>query len=99
MNKWDVYIAAVPFEDLPQTKIRPVVILDVETGAVDCLKMTSQPPRPGEYVLKRWKEAGLHKQTTVRTSKRLELPPEAFTKHIGSLHLIDIIEIEKRMSL
>ena len=99
MKKWDVYMADVPFEDLPESKVRPVVVLDEETKSVDCLKMTSHPPRAGEYALQYWKEAGLLKQTTVRLSKRLELPSEAFRKHIWTLHPVDIVEIEKRLSV
>ena len=52
MMKWDIYIADVPFEDLPETKLRPVVVLEDSVILIDCLKMTSQAPRPGEYVLK-----------------------------------------------
>jgi|GEM_PF-2266607 hypothetical protein len=99
MMKWDIYIADVPFEDLPETKLRPVVVLEDSVILIDCLKMTSQAPRPGEYVLKMWKEAGLKKPTTVRISKRLLLKPDAIRKHVGSLHPIDILEIQKRLSL
>ena len=99
MMKWDIYIADVPFEDLPETKLRPVVVLEDSVILIDCLKMTSHAPRQGEYVLKRWKEAGLKKPTTVRISKRLLLEPSAFRKHVGSLHPIDILEIQKRLSL
>lgn len=50
MKQWDVYLADVPFEDLPEVKLRPVIILEDSVIVVDCLKMTSQPPRRGEYV-------------------------------------------------
>lgn len=99
LNQWDVYLADVPFEDLPRTKVRPVIVLEDSVVIVDCLKMTSQPPRPGEYVLKYWKEAGLLKQTTVRISKRLELKPQAFRKYLGTVHILDRLEIEKRLLL
>lgn len=98
MKKWDIYLANVPYEDLPKAKIRPVIILDEQTVLVDCLKMTGQLPRAGEYVLEKWQESGLRKQTTVRISKRLALVPAAFIKRIGSLHPVDIIEISKRIS-
>lgn len=97
MTQWDIYLANVPYEDQPQAKIRPVIVLDDQTVLADCLKMTGHPPRPGEYVLQKWKEAGLAKQTTVRISKRLLLPTSAFVKRIGSLHPVDIIEISKRL--
>lgn len=99
MTRWDVYIADVPFEDLPRSKVRPVIILEDEVVLIDCLKMTSHPPRDGEYALQKWQEAGLHKPTTVRISKRLVLPPDAFRKRIGALQPVDIIEIQKRLSL
>lgn len=97
MRKWDIYLANVPFEDLPQSKVRPVVILDDAALIVDCLKMTSHPPRQGEYVLAYWEEAGLRKPTTVRISKRLALDQSRFIKRLGSLHPFDIIEIQKKM--
>lgn len=98
LRRWDIYLADVPFEDLPQSKLRPVIILGHEAILVDCLKMTSQPPRPGEYVLQKWAEAGLRKPTTVRLSKRLALDPTAFRKRIGALDLVDIFEISKRIT-
>ena len=99
VTKWDIYIAEVPFEDLPQSKVRPVIILDESAVLVDCLKMTSQPPRRGEYTLQKWQEAGLHKPTTVRISKRLSLEKRAFIKRVGSLQPVDIFEIQKLLSL
>lgn len=97
MTKWDIYIANVPFEDIRQSKPRPVIILDDSCFLIECLKMTSQPPRRGEYVLQKWREAGLLKQTTVRISKRLQLDPDCLIKRIGALQSIDIIEIQKRL--
>lgn len=98
MTKWDVYIADVPFEDIMESKVRPVVIVDDSIVAtIDCIKLTSHPPRSGEYALKYWKEAGLHKPTTVRLSKVLSLSPTNLKTRIGSLHIVDILEIEKRL--
>lgn len=99
MKRWDIYIADVPFEDLPESKLRPVLILDGDVLLVDCLKMTSHPPRPGEYSLQKWREAGLHKATTVRLSKRLLLNQDALRKYVGHLQPIDILEIEKRLTV
>lgn len=99
MTPWDVYIADVPFEDLPQSKLRPVIILVDSVLVVDCLKMTSKPPRPREYALQKWREAGLLKPTTVRISKRLLLNRNSLRKRIGALHPIDILEIQKRISI
>lgn len=97
-KKYDVCIADVPFEDLPQSKVRPVLILDVETMTVKCLKMTGHPPREGEYALQRWQYAGLHRQTTVRISKCLKLSPDSIRKKTGHLHPIDIMAIQNLTS-
>ncbi len=95
VKRWDVYLAYVGFEDTEDFKTRPVLILGETALLLDALMMTGQLPRPGEYALKYWSEAGLNKQTTVRISKRLRLSEEAVIKKIGSLHPADILEIEK----
>jgi len=95
LKKWEIYLARVPFKDITESKIRSVLILDNTVIVIDCLKMTSQPPRCGEYVLKDWKEAGLRKPTTVRVTKRLSLPTNNIIKKIGMLSVLDISEIQK----
>ena len=95
-RKWDVYLANVKYEDIEESKIRPVLIL--QNGSmvtIDCLKMTSQPPRRGEYTLQKWKEAGLKKQTVVRISKLLQLDSSQIIKRIGRLDLVDIIALDQ----
>lgn len=96
-RKWDILLADVPFEDIEETKLRPVLVLGGEAHLLDCLKMTSQQPRSGEYVLKNWSAAGLHKSTTVRLSKRLDLDKCRVRKKIGALHPVDIIEIQNML--
>lgn len=90
-------MAEVPFEDVPGSKVRPVVILDRRKMLVICLKMTSHAPRAGEYALQRWEAAGLRKPTTVRMGKLLRLEQEKLRKRLGVLHPADIIEIEARL--
>ena len=98
-NEYDIFLAKVPFEDIPQEKIRPVLILKDRVYLVECLKMTSAKTRFGEYELKEWKKAGLDRQTTVRLTKRLKLDKTKFIKKIGHLTPIDIIEIQRLLSL
>ena len=93
-SKWDVVIAKVYFEDLPVAKIRPMLILGYSTEAV-CLKMTGQPPRPGEYILKEWAYAGLAKPTTVRIGKIVSLQRSQISKRVGHLHPPDIVAIQR----
>lgn len=66
---------------------------------VECLKMTSQPPRKGEYILQKWPEAGLKKPTVVRISKRLKLESTQMIKRIGRLDLIDIVALDQRIQV
>ena len=44
-NEYDIFLAKVPFEDIPQEKIRPVLILKDRVYLVECLKMTSAKTR------------------------------------------------------
>ena len=97
-QKWDILIADVPFEGMPDSKVRPVLVLDGNGYVIVCLKMTSQKPRAGEYVLKKWKEAGLRKETTVRVSKSLQLDPNRIYKRIGRLHPVDIIDLQQLLN-
>ena len=100
-DRWDVCFADVPFEEIPQSKRRPVIVLNHST-ILDCLKATKSAPRanyPGEYQLKFWKEAGLKVPTVVRASKRLSLPMSAVGRKLGTLHIQDIIELEKILEI
>lgn len=59
--------------------------------------MTGQPCRDGEYTLVKWREAGLHKETTVRIGKRLNVVASDFIVKIGSLDPVDILKIEEML--
>lgn len=95
-NRWDIWEADVPFEEINQSKKRPVVILSEREALVLSLKMTSHEPRykklEGEYELMKWAEAGLLKPTVVQCSKVLRLNKGALTnKKYGRLAATDII--------
>lgn len=93
-NAWEVWTAIVKFEDSPEFKKRPVLILEDKTVYAVCLKMTSAPPRVGEYVLKDWSVVGLKKPTTVRVSKILHLQEKDLMYKIGELSARDISNIQ-----
>ena len=97
-EKWDICIADVPFEDLPESKVRPVLVLEKEAAVIKGLKMTGQQARPGEYKLVKWKEAGLKKPTVVRVEKKLQLPKQNIRKKIGHLLPVDIVGVQKAIS-
>lgn len=96
-NPWEVWYAAVRFEDSNIVKDRPVVITSDGKVFILALKVTSTPPREGyygEYALKEWAYAGLKHQSTVRVSKKLKLPYSSMRRRIGKLHSSDIIAIQ-----
>lgn len=98
ISPWEVWWAKVRFEDNPSIiKERPVVVTGTKELLVIALKVTSQPPRSGEYVLLKWKEAGLMKQSTVRVGKRLLLTDNDLVRKMGMLQAQDIINIQKMM--
>lgn len=98
-NEWEVWNAKVKFDDdLTQIKLRPVLVISNYGNCALSLKITSHAPRAefcGEYSLIKWSEAGLHRQSTVRTSKKLCLVESDFVHKIGRLHPVDILEIMK----
>ena len=97
INPWEVWYAAVRFEDTPQIKKRPVVVTSSGNIYVLALKVTSHPPRNvwGEYPLQHWKAAGLQKPSTVRIGKRLHLQHSDMVHKIGKPHPLDIVNIQR----
>lgn len=91
IHPFDVLIASVEFEDKPGVvKPRPVVVLEVEGGAlcVTTVKVTSHAPREwcsGEVVLVDWEREGLAKPSVARCSKILRLQADSIRACIGSL--------------
>ncbi len=93
LNKWDIWLAKVAFEDEPNIiKNRPVLIIDNTKCLVLSLKITSHAPRTSykdEYQILEWKEAGLLKPSTIRISKKLLLPRDSFIFRLGELQNLD----------
>ena len=97
-TRWDIWIARVQFEDSTEPKIRPVLIIDGTLCYVLSLKITFHAPRddrPGEYQIVQWREEGLLKPSTIRISKRLNLPSESFVKKIGELTELDCMNVSR----
>lgn len=93
LNKWDIWLAKVAFEDAPNiTKNRPVLVMDDMKCLVLSFKITSHSPRTNfkdKYQIIEWKKAGLLKPSTLRISKKLLLPKECFVFQLGRLQSID----------
>lgn len=96
INQWDVWLAAVRFEDSPQVKKRPVIVTSSGDVYVLALKVTSHAPRSvwGEYALQHWQFAGLDKPSTVRIGKPLRLQKSDMVHRIGALHPLDVMSIQ-----
>ena len=97
IKPWEVWFAAVRFEESPQIKNRPVVVTSSGAIYVMALKVTSHVPRNewGEYALQHWQAAGLNKPSTVRIGKRLRLQQSDMVHRMGKLHPLDILNIQR----
>ena len=66
MQKWEIWLAKVRFEDKPnESKLRPVLVIDKEDIYILSFKMTSHEPRQnyfGEYSIKFFKKLGFINQ-------------------------------------
>ena len=98
INKWDIWVAKVAFEDNPKIlKIRPVLVLSPTEYYVLSVKITSRSPRNnyfGEYSIRYWKESGLLKPSTIRLSKKINLNYNDLLQKIGVLHQADRQNVE-----
>ena len=96
-QRFEVWLAEVKFSDIDGEKERPVLILDWAKKEVFCLRMTSKLPQTADdFEIRRWQEAGLNKQTTINTARRLQLKEDKLIKQIGKLHNDDIILLKIR---
>ena len=100
-QQWEIYEADVPFdEDINKSKKRPVLIISPTEVLV--LKLTthghSDSPKPLEYEILKWAEAGLEVKTFVECNRYVRLTRERFTgKKYGRLQLTDIVLLRQMM--
>ena len=90
------------FEDIIDSKIRPVLVIGFEDNLIIVGKMTTHEPRAYyqyEYAITDWKGAGLHHPTTLRLSQIVKYDPTCFIKKIGSVQPVDQISIMKMLNL
>lgn len=98
-NAWEIWTADIRFEDSDEVKPRPVLVAKIENNVYAlCVKITKHPPRTkyeGEYAIKKWREAGLRMQSTIRFSQMYRLSEDDLKTKVGTLHPIDIIASRK----
>lgn len=100
-EKWEIWYAYVKFLDKPsEGKERPVLVIGGDQYFTISAEVTSHEKRanyPGEVSIKKWKEAGLDKPSTVRLSNVLELSDFSFIRKLGKLKYSDIIAVENEI--
>ena len=100
-NRWEIWEARVPYIDQNnKSSIRPVVI--IEPGKVLVLKITthghSMNPKPYEYEIFKWEEAGLTMKSFIQCNRYIELEETSFTgRQYGKLSMVDIVGVQQMM--
>ena len=101
MKEWEIWEADVPYlEDPSKSSVRPVLIIALDKVLV--LKITthghSDRPRPYEYEVFKWQEAGLPAKSYIQCDKYISLSKGRFTgKKYGSLKMTDIVGVRQMM--
>ena len=99
MNRYEIWLARVKYEDSSEIKQRPVMIWN-DTAFVIAYKMTStdRGDNKDEFKVQYWREAGLDKETTIRITKVLQLNDNDLIKKIGELDYRDRLRFELRIA-
>lgn len=100
-KKWEIWWARVKFEESDEIKERPFLIvngsiIEISIGA----PVTSHVPRTEcdwEYPVKKWKEAGLSKPSTIRLSKIIKMRDTDLIRKIGMLQVNDILMVQNML--
>lgn len=101
-NKWEIWLVDMSFEDSIESKIRPVLVIEVEDNLIVVGKMTTHEPRDNyqyEYAMIDWKGAGLHRPTTLRLSQIIKYEPTCFIKKLGHVQPVDQISISNMLKV
>ena len=99
IKPWEIWWACFSYEDSPEKKRRPVLVINPQTVYVLSCKITSHGARNqyGEYELIHWQSAGLNRPSTVRLTQMQQLEYSDFLKKIGDLHPEDRRYIEMKI--
>jgi mRNA-degrading endonuclease toxin of MazEF toxin-antitoxin module len=92
VEPYSIWWAEISFAENPdQKKRRPVLVIDPRNNIVICLRMTSTPRKvESDFVIMRWEEAGLYRETVINTQRRIQVKPDDLLDYIGNLHVDDI---------
>lgn len=89
-KRWDIYYAYVKYKEIPGGKQRPIIVYNDNEMFVVSIKVTSQAPRPGDYVIQDWAEAGLSKPSVAQLNEMVHIQKLDIKQRIGRLSDKDI---------
>ena len=98
MERYDIYYASVPFEDINQSKDRSILIIAEVNETVRTLKITSQPKTSEhQYRIKEWSKAGLSKESYICYTPFIDIKKKTLGEKIGRLQASDIMMFEAEL--
>ena len=100
-RRGDVVLVLFPFSDVTAVKRRPALVVSTQayneaTGDTIIAQITSKvksPPRPGDHLLKRWRDAGLPLPSLVR-AKLATLHSSLFVRTLGHMPADEMTHID-----
>lgn len=103
MKAGSVILVKFPFTNLETTKKRPALILNTiayskNFSLITIAMITSRiedPSIDGDYLLSKWKEAGLLHPSLVRMGKLATIENELIDKQLGELVKEDLVQLKK----
>lgn len=99
MNKYDIYLADVPFQETDETKLRPILILNDAAFLVSIFPITSKgKTAQTHYKIIEWREAGLDRESYISLEPKKMTDKSMIRKKIGQLQAIDIFKLEMLLS-
>ncbi len=98
MKRYDIWRANVRFEDSPEVKARPVLIIG-SAAYIIAYKITGtdRGDELDEYRIRYWHEAGLVKESSVRINKAIKLVKGDMIEKVGELDERDRLILEFRL--
>lgn len=102
LNKYDIHIAIVYFEELKEYKARPVLIFDSDNkyAVCDIFSITSKNKQyKYNYKIAKWKEAGLKQPSYIKLAELKSLNKDLIKNKIGTLQKEDVDGLQKVLEI
>ena len=99
-SKPEIVLVHYPFSDLTSSKVRPAVVVNAAHTSQDLfvVALTSKTSNllKGEFVLSKWKEAGLNVETAIKHGI-FTIKQTLVRKRLGKLNGKDTDQLEKSL--